>query len=153
VRDFLGGELPPLPESIPETRVILGTGALFAPILDRAVEPLRAIQGLRLEVRAIENKSFGAVTTVAGLLTGRCFLENIQPAEADLLLVSPSTLRYGTETLLDEVTLSDLRERLKMDVRSGGKNLGELMRVILENAQLNGLPQFGSSAHSVKDRA
>jgi putative radical SAM enzyme (TIGR03279 family) len=153
VRDFLGGALPPLPESIPETRVILGTGALFAPILDRAVEPLRAIQGLRLEVRAIENKSFGAVTTVAGLLTGRCFLENIQPAEADLLLVSPSTLRYGTETMLDEVTLSDLRERLKMDVRSGGKNLGELMRVILENAVLPSAPQFGSSAHSVKDRA
>jgi putative radical SAM enzyme (TIGR03279 family) len=153
VRDFLGGELPPLPESIPETRVILGTGALFAPMLDRAVEPLRAIRGLNLEVRVIENKSFGAVTTVAGLLTGRCFLESVRPGEADVLLVSPSTLRYGTETMLDEVTLSELRERLKMDVRSGGKNLGELMRVILENAELNSVPQFGSSAHSVKDRA
>ncbi len=153
VRDFLTGELPPLPHAIPETRVLIGTGSLFAPILDRAVEPLRAIQGLRLEVREIENKSFGAVTSVAGLLTGRCFLESVQPGEADLLLVSPSTLRYGTETMLDEITLSDLRQRLRMDVRAGGKNLAELMRVILENAAIGSLPQFGSSAHSLKDRA
>jgi putative radical SAM enzyme (TIGR03279 family) len=153
VRDFLGGALPPLPDSIPETKVILATGALFAPILDSAVEPLRAIEGLTLEVRAVDNKSFGSVTTVAGLLTGRCFLEAVKPGEADVLLVSPSTLRYGTETMLDEITLAELRERLKMDVRSGGKNLSELVRVILENAAIGNLPQFGSSAHSIKDRA
>jgi putative radical SAM enzyme (TIGR03279 family) len=151
VRDFLSGTLPPLPKAVPYTRVILGTGSLFAPILDLALEPLRTIKGLHLEVKALENKTFGAVTTVAGLLTGRCFLENIQPAEADLLIVSPSVLRYGTELLLDDVSLTDLRQHLKMDVRSGGKNLGELARVILENAQ-SSLPQFGMSAHAQKER-
>jgi putative radical SAM enzyme (TIGR03279 family) len=151
VRDFLSGELPPLPKAVPGTRVILGTGKLFAPILDLALEPLRQIRGLHLEVRALENRTFGTVTTVAGLLTGRCFLENIAPAEADLLLVSPSTLRYGTELMLDDVSLTDLRQNLKMDVRSGGKNLGELARVILENAQ-SSLPQFGYSAHAMKER-
>jgi putative radical SAM enzyme (TIGR03279 family) len=151
VRDFLSGTLPPLPQAVPYTRVILGTGSLFAPILDLALEPLRAIKGLHLEVKALENKTFGAVTTVAGLLTGRCFLENIQPAEADLLIVSPSTLRYGTELMLDDVSLTDLRQQLKMDVRSGGKNLAELARVILENAQ-SSLPQFGMSAHAQKER-
>ncbi len=151
VRDFLSGELPPLPKAVPGTRVILGTGKLFAPILDLALEPLRAVRGLHIEVRALENKTFGTVTTVAGLLTGRCFLENITPAEADLLIVSPSTLRYGTELMLDDISLTNLREKLKMDVRSGGKNLGELARVILENAQ-SSLPQFGYSAHAVKER-
>jgi putative radical SAM enzyme (TIGR03279 family) len=153
VRDFLGAALPPLPASISETSVILGTGALFAPILERAVEPLRAIQGLHLEVRAIENRSFGAVTTVAGLLTGRCFLEAIAPGEADVLLVSPSTLRYGTETMLDEITLSELRAQLKMDVRAGGKTLAELAQIIVNNVHFDAAPQFGSSAHSLKDRA
>jgi putative radical SAM enzyme (TIGR03279 family) len=151
VRDFLSGELPPLPKAVPGTKVILGTGKLFAPILDLALEPLRAVRGLHLEVRALENKTFGTVTTVAGLLTGRCFLENITSAEADLLIVSPSTLRYGTELMLDDVSLSDLRQNLKMDVRSGGKNLSELTRVILENAQ-SSLPQFGYSAHAQKER-
>jgi putative radical SAM enzyme (TIGR03279 family) len=150
VRDFLSEPLPELPASVPATKVILGTGTLFAPVLELAVEPLRAIKGLEIEVRAINNKTFGEPTTVAGLLTGRCFLHGIKPAEADLLLVSPSTLRYGTETMLDEVTLSELRANLKMDVRSGGKSLAELLRVILENAS-SSLPQFGMSAHAAKE--
>jgi hypothetical protein len=86
------------------------------------------------------------------------------------LMVSPSTLRYGTEIMLDEITLTDLRERLKMDVQAGGKNLGELVCAILDRAILDhtnlehtnlehrqhesnrlSLPQFGQSAHAVKE--
>jgi putative radical SAM enzyme (TIGR03279 family) len=151
VRDFLSEPLPELPDAIPTTRVILGTGKLFAPVLERAIEPLRRIHGLQIEVRAINNTTFGEPTTVAGLLTGRCFLRAIQPAEADVLLVSPSTLRYGTETMLDEISLTELRSSLKMDVRSGGKTLAELARVILENAAPSSAPQFGKSAHAVKE--
>lgn len=152
VRDFLSEPLPELPKVIPTTRVILGTGTLFAGVLERAIEPLRAIQGLEISVRAVENRTFGTPTTVAGLLTGRCFLHAVQPAEADLLLVSPSTLRYGTETMLDEITLSELRANLKMDVRAGGKTLSELARVILENVNLSSGPQFGMSAHALKEQ-
>jgi NifB/MoaA-like Fe-S oxidoreductase len=145
VRDFLSEGLPSLPKAVPATRVIIGTGPLFAPVLDLALEPMRAIRGLDVEVR---------------VLTGRCFLAGVKPAEADLLMVSPSTLRYGTEIMLDEITLTDLRERLKMDVQAGGKNLGELAQAILEHANLEfgkhesnrlRLPQFGQSAHAVKE--
>ena len=75
--------------------------------------------GLDLEVRALDNITFGSVTTVAGLLAGRDFLAQIEPGEADLLLVSPNVLRYGTETLLDDVTLDDLRRALRMRVEVG----------------------------------
>lgn len=151
IRDFLTEGLPELPAALPEPRrVILGTGSLFAESLDRAVEPLRQIEGLSVEVRAIENKTFGKVTTVAGLLTGRCFRHAIQPAEADLLIVPPTTLRYGTELMLDDVSLGELKKEFKMDVRAGGATLGELARVLLEGAQSSG-HQFGMSAHAVKD--
>jgi len=153
IRDFLTEGVPELPAALPEPRrVILGTGTLFAESLDRAVEPLRAIGGLSIEVRAVENKTFGKVTTVAGLLTGRCFRHAIKPGEADLLIVPPTTLRYGTELMLDDVSLDDLRAELRMDIRSGGSTLGELTRVILQGAQSSG-PQFGMSAHAVKDTA
>ena len=153
IRDFLTEGLPELPAALPETRkVILGTGLLFAESLDRAVEPLRAIKGLTLEVRAVENKTFGRITTVAGLLTGRCFRHAVQPGEADLLIVPPTTLRYGTELMLDDVSLSELRNEFRMDVRAGGATLGELARVILDGAQSSG-HQFGMSAHAVKDTA
>ncbi|MFC4456071.1 DUF512 domain-containing protein [Deinococcus sonorensis] len=151
IRDFLTDPLPELPAALPAPRkVILGTGRLFAESLDRAVEPLRAIEGLTLEVRAIENRTFGAVTTVAGLLTGRCFRHAIQPGEADLLLVPPSTLRYGTELMLDNLSLTELGQDLQMPVRPGGSTLGELARVILDGAASSG-HQWGMSAHAVKD--
>ena len=140
-----------MPAALPEPRkVILGTGTLFAESLDRAVEPLRAIAGLTLEVRAVTNKTFGPVTTVAGLLTGRCFRHAIKTGEADLLIVPPTTLRYGTELMLDDVSLDELRQEFRMDVRAGGATLGELARVILDGAQSSG-HQFGMSAHAVKD--
>ena len=143
--------LPELPAALPEPRkVILGTGLLFAESLDRAVEPLRQIAGLDIEVRAVENKTFGRITTVAGLLTGRCFRHAVQPGEADLLIVPPTTLRYGTELMLDDVSLSELRNEFRMDVRAGGSTLGELARVILDGAQSSG-HQWGMSAHAVKD--
>jgi putative radical SAM enzyme (TIGR03279 family) len=147
VRDFLSEGLPPLPKAVPATRVIIGTGTLFAPVLKLALEPLRAVRGLDLEVRVIPNVSFGEPTTVAGLLTGRCFLEGVKPAEADLLMVSPSTLRYGTEIMLDEITLTDLRERLKMDAILEHTNLEHGQH---ESNRLN-LPQFGHSAHALKE--
>lgn len=153
VRDFLNEPLPELPAALPQPlKVVIGTGLLFAETLDRALEPLRRIQGLTLEVRAVENKTFGRVTTVAGLLTGRCFRHAVQPGEANLLLVPPTTLRYGTELMLDDVSLDDLRRELAMQVRAGGATLGELARVLLEGARSSG-PQFGLSAHAIKDTA
>ncbi|WP_216328134.1 DUF512 domain-containing protein [Deinococcus aestuarii] len=152
IRDFLTEGLPDdLPTALPAPRkIILGTGSLFAESLDRAVEPLRAVEGLEIEVRAVENKTFGKVTTVAGLLTGRCFRHAVKPGEADLLIVPPTTLRYGTELMLDDTSLSELRAELRMDVRAGGATLGELARVIFENVASSG-HQWGMSAHAVKD--
>ena len=153
IRDFLNEGLPPLPARLDAPRkVILGTGLLFAESLDLAVEPLRRVEGLTIEVRSIENLTFGKVTTVAGLLTGRCFRAAVKPGEADVLIVPPTTLRYGTELMIDNTSLDDLRGALKMDVRSGGGTLGELARVILEGAVSTG-PQFGVSAHAIKEGA
>jgi putative radical SAM enzyme (TIGR03279 family) len=155
VRDFLDPPLPPLPAALPRPlRVICATGRLFAPVLERALAPLAEIEGLHLEVRALTNRTFGAVTTVAGLLAGRDFLTQIAPGEADLLLVSPNVLKYGTETLLDDRTLTDLRQELRMRIEVGGKNLAELVATILAGAPAAEVqPQFGFSTHAVKEAA
>lgn len=152
VQDFLSDPLPVLPTRLERPRkVILGTGKLFAPVLERAVAPLREIEGLELEVRALKNRTFGEVTTVAGLLAGRDFLTQIRPGEADLLLVSPNVLKFGTETMLDERTLDDLRGGLKMKVEVGGTTLAELAEAILTGTGERYGPQFGFSTHAVKE--
>jgi putative radical SAM enzyme (TIGR03279 family) len=154
VRDFLASPLPKLPKRLAQPRkVLLATGKLFAPILEEAVKPLRSIEGLELEVRTLTNRTFGEVTTVAGLLAGRDFLTQITPGEADLLLVSPNVLKFGTEKLLDERTMDDLREGLKMQVEVGGTNLAELAETIISGVGDRHLPQFGFSTHAIKEAA
>ncbi len=152
VRDFLEGPLPALPAALARPlRVICATGTLFAPVLEAALAPLRSVAGLDLRVRPLVNRTFGAVTTVTGLLAGRDFLSQIEPGEADLLLVSPSVLKYGSETLLDDRTLDDLRRDLRMRVEVGGTNLGALIETILTGHGRTALPQFGFSTHAVKE--
>lgn len=154
VRDFLAAPLPPLPDRLPRPlRVLCVTGRLFAPVLEAALAPLRAVEGLSCEVRPLVNRTFGAVTTVAGLLAGRDVLAGVRPGEADLLLLSPSMLKYGTETLLDDRTLDDLRRDLGMRVEVGGSHLGELGATILGGQRAAAAPQFGFSTHAVKEAA
>ncbi len=149
VRDFLC-PLPRLPDRVSPRRVLVATGTLFAPLLEEALKPLRAIRGLELELRPAVNRAFGSSTTVAGLLTGRCLLAAVEPGEADLLLIPPSTLRYGTELFLDGLSLDDLSTQLAMEVRPGGRSLAELAAAIL-GGRAAGTPQFGFSAHARKE--
>ena len=154
VRDFLDAGIPDLPPALPAPRrVLLATGRLFAPVLDQAVEPLRRIENLEVEVRALTNKTFGAVTTVAGLLAGRDVLASIKPGEADLLLLSPNMFKYGTQTMLDDRTLQDLQDELRMPVAVGGTDLAALVDSIVNGPSANHLPSFGFSTHAIKESA
>ena len=65
----------------------------------------------------------------------------------------PMCLKYGTEMLLDERTLSDLRCNLKMIVEVGGTNLAQLAETIISGVGERHLPQFGYSTHAVKESA
>ena len=154
VRDFLSEPLPEAPAAVEAPlRVIVVSGTLFAPTLRTALAPLSAVDGLDLEVRPVANRTFGDVTTVAGLLAGRDVLHAVAPGEADLLLLSPNMLKFGTETLLDDRTLSDLRTELRMTVEVGGTTLGELGRAIVRGAPAVRVPSFGFSTHAVKEAA
>jgi putative radical SAM enzyme (TIGR03279 family) len=154
IRDFLSAPLPPLPPRMGAPRkILLVTGKLFAPVLEQAVKPLTRIEGLEITVRALKNRTFGEVTTVAGLLAGRDFLTQIAPGEADLLLISPNCLKYGTETMLDDRTLDDLRAELKMPIEVGGTNLAELAQAILTGVGERHMPSFGFSTHAIKEAA
>lgn len=154
VRDFLDTPVEPPPVSLATPkRVIIATGRLFAPVLATALEPLSAVAGLSLEVRPITNRTFGAVTTVAGLLAGRDILAAVQPGEADLLLLSPNMFKYGTETMLDDRTLSDLRSELSMQVVVGGTDIAQLHAAILDGDTSAHLPSIGFSTHAIKEAA
>ncbi len=151
-RDFLDGGMPTLPPRIEQPRrVLIATGTLFGPILERALAPLASVEDLQLEVRALENRTFGHVTSVAGLLAGRDVLLGVKPGEADVLMLSPNVVKYGTELMLDDRSLDDLRRELGMDVVLGGTTLHELTETILFGAEATSTPQFGFSTHAIKE--
>lgn len=154
VRDFLSTGVPALPERLERPRrVLIATGRLFAPVLREALRSLELVEGLHLEVRAITNRTFGEVTTVAGLLAGRDILGGVRPGEADLLLLSPNMFKYGTETMLDDLTRSDLQAELGMRIAVGGTNLAELVDTVLTGEVHDHLPSFGFSTHAIKEAA
>lgn len=155
VRDFLTADPPAtLPARLDRPRrVLVATGRLFAPVLTEALAPLSQVAGLELEVRAITNRTFGEVTTVAGLLAGRDLLAGVAPGEADLLLVSPNMFKYGTEVMLDDRTRSQVEAELGMRVAVGGTNVAELIDTIVTGEVHDHLPSIGFSTHAIKEAA
>ncbi len=103
-RDFLDElafQTEDLPEALPEPRrVTLVSGTLTAPLLRDRVEPvLERVDGLDVEVVACENRLFGEVVTVSGLLNFKSFLAELQPrAQAgtlgDLVVLPPDCVNF-----------------------------------------------------------
>ena len=68
-------------------------------------------------VYPIRNDFFGERITVTGLLTGRDILEQLKGREhGDRLYLPENLLRYGTEVLLDDMTVSSLSDALQVSI-------------------------------------
>ena len=110
--------------------ISLATGMLAYPYLKRMVERLQTkYPNITVHLYKIINNFFGEKITVAGLITGQDLIGQLkgQPL-GDTLLLPCSMLRDGEEVLLDDVTLTDLKESLQVDidiVKSSGQDLIE----------------------------
>lgn len=95
---------PLLPERmLKPVNLLLVTSTLGQQVLKRAIEPLRQVQDLQIDLLAVTNQFFGEKVTVAGLLTG-------QDLERAILKAGPE--RYHL-VILPEVVLND--DRLFID--------------------------------------
>lgn len=105
------------PERIGPRRVSLATGILAEGFMRESVLPrLNAVEGLSAELHPIENRLFGSAVTVAGLLSGKCFLEALRGKNlGDLLLLPPDTLNYDG-IFLDDTDPRWLGDRLGVPV-------------------------------------
>ena len=86
------------------------------------------IKGADVIVYPIRNEFFGETITVTGLLTGRDIINQLKDKDlGDEILISENLLRADTEVLLDDVTVSELSEKLGVKVRivSNGYDLAE----------------------------
>lgn len=94
----------------------VATGVLAAPFICKMLDILFDSCNNNT-VYAIENDFFGRSVTVAGLLTGRDILKQLRGKPLGSRLLIPGvTLRDRTETLLDDMTVTELSRELGVPV-------------------------------------
>lgn len=98
------------------------TGKLAYPTLRQTVETLAENRtGPAPKVLELENHFYGPKVTVSGLFTGEDLCQQIHQAleecPADEIILPESMIRNGTETFLDDWTVTGLSEKLGVPVR------------------------------------
>ncbi len=115
-------------ESTPTTalpsprRVTVATGVAAAPLLRQcAARATARYPGLKVEVRAVENRFFGPNITVSGLLTGRDLAAALtDPPPGEAVLVPAAALRHEGDLFLDDLSLQELSRKIDRPVFATG---------------------------------
>ncbi|MCI0469872.1 MAG: DUF512 domain-containing protein, partial [Nitrospirae bacterium] len=90
-------------------RFVTFTGRSFYPFLSKFIDSVRKLD-FDIAAVEIENDFFGRSVTVAGLLTGRDVLKNIEGKveRGDILLIPDVVMKEGENVFLDNVSLHDV---------------------------------------------
>lgn len=114
-------------------KAVLATGTAAAPFLEELIEAASAVEpSLCAQVCPIVNRFFGETITVAGLVTGRDLVEQLQGIKADRLLIPECMLRHEGDRFLDDVTLEEVGQALGIDVETVAVNGEALWRALMQ---------------------
>ncbi len=106
-------------------RVSLACGMLMAQVFTDLSKKLRDID---LLVRPIRNDFFGETITVTGLLTGQDMKNQLEGTDlGERLLISASMTRTGEEVFLDDMTVQELSDALKVPIVGTGHTAKEFV--------------------------
>ncbi len=87
---------------------------------------------LECRVYAIRNDFFGETITVSGLITGQDLISQLSGKELGVeLLISSSMLRSGSDVFLDDLTVSDVEQKLNVTVTASDNDGYNLLDAIL----------------------
>jgi putative radical SAM enzyme (TIGR03279 family) len=112
---------------------LIACGTLIGPTMVREVARVNRATGSALEAVPLVNTFFGGEINVSGLLTGgelvRAFSD--RPG-AEPLFISNTMISRRTDTLLDDMTLADLKSALRRDVIVAGQ-LSDVLAALAES--------------------
>ncbi len=106
------------PERSYKREVSVAGGVLMAGVIKDCLRELKELFPMvTIHHYSIRNDFFGESITVSGLLTGQDIIAQLRGKDLGSVLYLPENLlRAGTETLLDDMTLEDISEALKVPV-------------------------------------
>lgn len=98
-------------------RTVVATGTAAQPFIRQLVEQAQArFPALQADVVAIRNEFFGESITVSGLVTGADLLRQLQDVPMDRLLLPANMLREQGDCFLDDVTVEQVEQTLRVPV-------------------------------------
>ena len=99
-------------------KVSIATGKLAAPFIRQLAGDMNVkFPNIEVKVYDITNEFFGERITVAGLITGQDLKKQLMDQDlGEKLLLPCHMLRSGEEVFLDDVTVSELSEYLKIPI-------------------------------------
>jgi putative radical SAM enzyme (TIGR03279 family) len=107
-----------VPAELRGRRLILVTGTLAAPHIEKAAHLLRR-RGVSAEVVIVSNRLFGPTVSVSGLLAGRDIVNSLAGAGRADAVVLPPSLTNADGLTLDGLTLEDISAMTGMPVVGG----------------------------------
>ena len=112
----------------------IATGAAAYDSIKKAVGMITAkYPQVSVNVIKIINDFFGDTITVVGLLCGCDIIRTLKGRElGDYLLITDEMLRSGSETLLDDTTVSSISKALKIPVHTAPRDGFSLVRAVLD---------------------
>ncbi len=116
-----------------QRRVTVVTGQAAYPLIKSLAEKaMSRINGLNVNVVEAENKLFGRMITVSGLLCGKDIADALEGAElGEEVLIPPNCLRSEGDMLLDDMTVDELSQKLGVKVTANGVGGDELLFALL----------------------
>lgn len=110
-------ERRPLKEGVRLDGTIM-TGTLFAPVLKKMIDRLNEETGTRLHLVGVENQYFGGDVSVAGLLTGSCYVAARELVRGDFVIIPSASIKSDETIMLDGMKLDELERELALPVHA-----------------------------------
>ncbi len=123
-----------LPSSVPnEKRFTFATSTAAALPVMQIVEELNKVKNLDCEFVELKNNYFGKNVTVAGLITGKDLISQLQDKKISNLIIPSIMLRRYVGDFLDGVTVLDVEKalRCKVFVIKDIYSCAEILEIIL----------------------
>ena len=118
-----------------KAEVSIATGKLAYPFLQKMIEKLQVkFPNVKVHLYWIRNDFFGETITVAGLITGQDLIAQLKGRElGSKLLLSCNMLRDGEEVFLDDVTLTQVKESLQVEIDIVKSSGWDFVETIINN--------------------
>ena len=130
--DFELEDTSPYADYVPRTVSIITGYAAFEHISSIARLIEQHFNGMKINVYRIKNNFFGELITVAGLLTGKDIIEQLDGAElGDELFIPSASLRADGDVLLDDVSPADISQKLGVKVTPADSEASDFISKVL----------------------